>query len=467
MAKSSIHIEAGGGGYFAHNSRETPTVNSIFSDEKNFVSCSKNEAFEVYRSELQIRSEAYTERTGQKLQKNTITHLSAVVNFNKEHTPEDMQRVCDLLERKLDTKVIQYAMHRDEGHIREDGTPDKNYHAHIEFMGLDSNGESVRRKLDRPMLKELQSEVAKTLGMERGKDYAKERTPRPKRLDTYEYKAHVKAIEEVKIATQAETARLREELEREKLSKEQIKEEFERLRKENANQGFTSSFFRELTEEKKRQLKEPSMNRKEIREFVESLKESHRGFLGVNKDAVIEELKEKLNRQAIENASLKAIALEAISSVDSEKKRLAEEAERFAEKQDKEYREIVSNEKKRWEKKREELTLQSVLNEVVLMRDEAIKILEKSLKSIEEKYNQVKESFSKLLSEKLKLEAENETLNKKVKTLTEMLETAQKSLETKKTTQSIAQSQKRKEIDARAKVALVKKKQEQDRGFER
>lgn len=216
MAKSSIHIEAGGGGYFAHNSRETPTVNSVFSDEQNFCSCSKEDAFKLYRSELQIRSEAYTERTGQKLQKNAITHLSAIVNFNKDHTPEDMQRVCELLERKLDTKVLQMAMHRDEGKSADD----KNYHAHIEFMGLDSRGESVRRKLDRPTLRELQSEVSKTLGMERGHDYAKERLPRPKRLDTYEYKAHKEGIEkEVKkvvLATQkdlnAEIALLRSQL---------------------------------------------------------------------------------------------------------------------------------------------------------------------------------------------------------------------------------------------------------------
>ena len=192
MAISSIHIEAGHGGYFAHNSREAHTVNSVFSDEPNFCSCTKEEAFETYRSELEKRAEAYTDRTGQKLQKNAITHLSAIVNFNKEHTPEDMQKVCDLLERRFDTKVIQLSMHRDEGKSIDD----KNYHAHIEFMGLDSKGESVRRKLDRPTLKALQTDVATILKMERGHDYAKERLPRPKRLGTYEYKVHKKALEE-------------------------------------------------------------------------------------------------------------------------------------------------------------------------------------------------------------------------------------------------------------------------------
>lgn len=216
MAISSIHIEAGHGGFFAHNSRESHTVNSVFTDEPNFCSCSKEQAFKTYRSELEKRTEAYTDRTSQKLQKNVLTHLSAIVNFNKEHTPEDMQKVCDLLERRFDTKVIQFSMHRDEGKSIDD----KNYHAHIEFMGLDSKGESVRRKLDRPTLRELQSDVAKLLKMERGHEYAKERLPRPKRLNTYEYKAHKegieKAVKEAVLATQkdlnAEMAQLKSEM---------------------------------------------------------------------------------------------------------------------------------------------------------------------------------------------------------------------------------------------------------------
>lgn len=257
MAISSIHIEAGGGGYFDHNSRERETANAIFDDEPNFCSCSKNEAFEVYRSELKIRSDAYTDRTGQKLQKNAVTHLSAIVNFNKEHTPEDMQKVCDLLERKFDTKVLQMAMHRDEGKINEDGTPDKNYHAHIEFMGLNSKGESIRRQLTKAVLSNLQTEVAKELGMERGisatytkdeyklitaelkkpeeydskKEYNKafreraqelniHKPKRTKRLDTYDFKFHQqekeKAVKEAVLATQkelkAEMAKLREQL---------------------------------------------------------------------------------------------------------------------------------------------------------------------------------------------------------------------------------------------------------------
>lgn len=320
MAISSIHIEAGNGGYFDHNSRERETANAIFDDEPNFCSCSKAEAFETFRSELKIRSDAYTERTGQKLQRNVVTHLSAIVNFNADHTPEDMQRVCDLLERKFDTKVIQFAMHRDEGKVNEDGTPDKNYHAHIEFMGLDSKGESVRRKLTKATLSNLQTEVADTLKMERGvngtytkeqydlitqdlkkpeeygskKEYNKafreralelgiHKPKRTKRLDTYDYKFHQqekeKAVKEAVLATQkelkAEMAKLREQL-------------------QQAGAGRAEyAALEQLTRELKEQIKAKDLTVDQLTEQIERHKAE-----GVDKDAKIASLEAKLTEAA-------------------------------------------------------------------------------------------------------------------------------------------------------------------------
>lgn len=275
MAISSIHVESGGNGFFAHNSRESKTVNSIFSDEENFCSCTAKEAFEIFRNELLVRGEAYKMRTGQNLQKNTITHLSAIVNFNKEHTPEDIAKVCKHLEDTFDTKVIQYAMHRDEGHVIDDETKElhdsinvdssvKNYHAHIEFMGIDSQGYSIRRKIDKPTLKRLQTEVAEILGMERGRKsgYSKEQfkeiksrlknpaeygsketykqaftavakelgfynpVKKKKRLDTYDYKEHAEKIAELQrehLATindlKTEVAKVRAELQEAKATR--------------------------------------------------------------------------------------------------------------------------------------------------------------------------------------------------------------------------------------------------------
>lgn len=267
MAISSIHIEAGKVGFFSHNSREKTTANAIFNDEENFCSCGFDEAVKIFRDELKTRTKAYIKNhpTRAKLHAKTITHLSAIVNFNKEHTPDDIKKVCDYLEKTLDTKVIQYSMHRDEGHIIEDDLKDihdainidiaiKNYHAHIEFMGLDSTGASIRRKLDRPFLKQLQTDVAKILNMQRGHKsgynkkqyseitaqlkpqeeyeskniyteefnkvakglgYFKEKT-KAKRKDTYVYKEYAENVAKVVKATtkdlKAEVAKLRTEL---------------------------------------------------------------------------------------------------------------------------------------------------------------------------------------------------------------------------------------------------------------
>lgn len=60
-------------------------------------------AIKNFKDELELRTIKYlqnhTSRT--KLHSKTLTHLSAIVNFNKEHTPEDIKKVCDYLKEKL------------------------------------------------------------------------------------------------------------------------------------------------------------------------------------------------------------------------------------------------------------------------------------------------------------------------------------------------------------------------------
>lgn len=286
---SSIHIATGGAGYFAHNSRESKTTNSIFKDEKNYCSCSKDEAFKIYRSELEKRSEAYTNRTGQNLQKKAITHLSAIVNFEQNHDEKDIQKVCDYLEKKFDTKVIQFSLHRDEGHIDENGTAIKNYHAHIEMMGLDSEGASVRKKLTRKSLSNMQTDVAELLEMERGRNFNKEfkefkngeRDTMPtkaKRLDTYEYKAHKKDEAKQVLAKnkdlKEEIAKLRAEattrpehakidqvnkdlkaqIKAKDLTIEDLRAEFKKLEKKNTQSNQANKLFKDENESLKADL---------------------------------------------------------------------------------------------------------------------------------------------------------------------------------------------------------------------
>ena len=237
MAKSSIHIENGNAGFLAHNDRSKATVNSIFKHNKNEIWNSKEDAFKMYRFELAARSDAYTKRTHQKLQKKTTTHLSAIVNLNQNHTLDDVKKVASLLERELDTKVFQIALHRDEGHINDEGEEVVNFHAHIEFMGLDQEGRSIRQKLKKKMLMDLQSETAMVLKMERGKEYVKGMHPRPKRLDTYEYKAHKK-----------------EESKTVKAKQKDLKEDISKLKKQLQEQGAKREQYAQL-EQLNRDLK--------------------------------------------------------------------------------------------------------------------------------------------------------------------------------------------------------------------
>ena len=230
MAISSIHIEAGNIGFFSHNDRSRPTKNSIFSDEKNFVNCSSREAIKIYKDELEKRTQAYLKNhsTRKKLHSKTHTHLSAIVNLNKEHTPDDLKKVVEHIEKTFDTKVLQFSIHKDEGHISDDGESIKNYHAHIEMMGLDSEGNSIKRQLHRKELIALQSATAELLGMERGTNYSKERKPRPKRLNTYEYKESKEQESKAKRATakdlKGEIKQLREQLQEQGAVREQYAE---------------------------------------------------------------------------------------------------------------------------------------------------------------------------------------------------------------------------------------------------
>ena len=221
MAKSSIHIQAGAYNFFRHNDRSSPTKNSIFNDEKNECSQPAEAAYQVWKKAIEERAAKYTERTGQKLNKKTITHLSAIVNLNAHHTLDDLQPLADYLEEEFGTKIIQTAIHRDEGHWGEDGTAEKNYHAHLEMVGLDDEGRSVRRKLTRAALSKLQTKTAKILGMERGTNYAAERKPRPKRLDTYEYKV---AKEREEQGRREEMAKIKDITEENRRLREQLKE---------------------------------------------------------------------------------------------------------------------------------------------------------------------------------------------------------------------------------------------------
>jgi len=207
-------------GYLRHNTREKATPNSIFRVNEETVKYrhEADEAFSLALNILADREWKYQQRTGQKVQKSVIKHFSAVVNLEPHHTMEDVHEVVKYIQDTLDTAVVQIAIHRDEGHtVQNPHTHEKipmiNDHAHIEFIGLDSQGNSIRRKMSRAFLQQLQTNVARILGMRRGKPNStktKEEKKATKRLGTYEYKKH-KARESKTIQDQRLTMRLLKE----------------------------------------------------------------------------------------------------------------------------------------------------------------------------------------------------------------------------------------------------------------
>ena len=337
MAKSSIHIQSAKPGSVGHNSREHFSYSVVFNDEQNECSAKQDEAYKLFRDELKKRNEAYTRRVGQKLQKSTVTQLSCIVNLEQHHTLKDLEKIQEYLENNLGTKVFQMAIHRDEGKLisKQDGTElysgkgfflnkddnkfyfdkkftkevdmskyeiQKNYHAHIEMMGLDENGQAIRQKMNKVALQQLQTFTADTLNMERGqknlsytqeqmreitsyvgdkKDYnsttlyAKKFNEvakslghfieKKKRKDTHDFKDAGTEREEAKRAAIAK------ERERALATEQKLKEEIARIREEYKAAGAIRADYAKL-EQLNRDLKEKIKKRElTIDEFRNAL----------------------------------------------------------------------------------------------------------------------------------------------------------------------------------------------------
>jgi hypothetical protein len=114
-----------------------------------------------------------------------------VLLIEEHHSAADLKRVSKKLEDRFGIRTIQAYAHKDEGHRSiETGQWKPNYHAHMVFDWTDKKtGKSL--KLKREDLAEIQTIVAQTLGLERGKSSTK------KHIESREYKV-LKIEEEIK-----------------------------------------------------------------------------------------------------------------------------------------------------------------------------------------------------------------------------------------------------------------------------
>ena len=155
-----------------HNDRTLPP--SYLIDNEKGAECDRNaeQARELKGQIIAQAKETYTSRTGQRFQAKTY-EWSAVCNIKPDTTMDDLKRLAQHFNDKYGFQCYQIAIHRDEGHIDEDGKKQINHHAHLEFVTLDKTGINRQRELTPQKLRELQSEVSQILQMQRGTDKRK------------------------------------------------------------------------------------------------------------------------------------------------------------------------------------------------------------------------------------------------------------------------------------------------------
>lgn len=273
--KKSNHIQT------QHNDRDLPP-NYLIGGK---VECNLNhkEALALKNQIIKDAIEAYNINKSAKAPsfKAKSYEWSAVVNIKPDTTMNDLENLSKHFQEKYGFQCYQIAIHRDEGHINEQGEKIINHHAHMEFVTLDKEtgkNNFRREKITPKALRQIQSEVAEILKMERGVD---KRKSGAKRIEPRAY-AVLKEKEK------------REKKQEKFLNKSEYKQIIENFRKEQAGKGFTKEFFKDLSELKKNFQE---VNETSLSELLNDILEKHREY--------IEEVK-KENIAKIDNTNLNA-----------------------------------------------------------------------------------------------------------------------------------------------------------------
>ena len=246
MAKSSINFQKSKGHSYDHNFRkDEPNYLLKPADRlENFYWQNEKSAREIFDEELK----SYGTKKGKRPTFEN-SHWEAVLNLNKNHTLEDVQKLAEYIEQKFNITCATIAVHRDEGHYKND-KPQHNFHAHITFVTVKDGQQNWRKEKIKPAdLRELQTAVAEMLQMERGQENSK-----AERLSHKQYK---------------KAAQQKEQLEREILSLKERNAILEQERKESKGKGFLKGFFDSLSSIKKSDQK---FSKDELLAEIERLK---------------------------------------------------------------------------------------------------------------------------------------------------------------------------------------------------
>ena len=306
-----------------HNDR-TLAPNYLIDKEKG-AECNRN-AEQARALKNQIIKEAiqkYTENTRQKFQAKSF-EWSAVVNIKPDTTMQDLENLAKHFNDKYGFQCYQIAIHRDEGHKNTKGEIEINQHAHMEFITLDKETGKQNFKMrdfSKQKMREIQTEVAEILQMERGKD---KRLTGAKRIEPRKY-AQLKEQEKQNFKELKQTIKEKDkELEAVILSKKEIKEQFEAFRKENAGQGLAKEFFQKLSEDKKKLLAEPTCTQEQLDAYFIELRKSNttkeKQLFGekevIDYEKIIQEQQQTISDLNAKNDNLKQIANKSIEFID-------------------------------------------------------------------------------------------------------------------------------------------------------
>ena len=334
---SSINFKKSNTIQTRHNDRDLPPSYLIGADRE--VNHTHKDALKLRNQMIKNAIEAYTKHRGQKFQAKSY-EWSAVCNIKPETTMQDLEQLAKHFNEKYGFQCYQIAIHRDEGHINEQGQKEINHHAHLEFITLDkeTGKNNYRRELITPsVLRQIQTEVAQILQMQRGED--KRKTKR-KRIEPRQY-AQMKEEEKrerKELAKELQRAKedivfMEEHLEKEKtkfreklqefkdqtLTQKEIKDCVEAFRKQSIGKGYPKEFFRELSN-LKQNTKEATLE--DLKNIIEDLTKSYE-----REKTKREELKEHNTSLVSSNKVLEA----ANQKLREENKELKQELEKLKE----------------------------------------------------------------------------------------------------------------------------------------
>ena len=159
-----------------HNSREgfIPESSRPELAKKNKCSCSALAALQKIQKWDSKADEAYAKTHGGRKSpvKEQNKVWEAVINLNAKHDMKDVKKLVKKLEKITGYKAAQIAIHKDEGHVNDDGDFVRNIHAHVIFYarstktGLSLSTANFGRK---DLMTKMQDAAAEELGMERGR----------------------------------------------------------------------------------------------------------------------------------------------------------------------------------------------------------------------------------------------------------------------------------------------------------